>query len=253
MTLRLADTEVPRIGLGTNRLTDTPEHAAFVREAVAAGIGHVDTAHLYTGGESEAAIGAAGLDGALVATKGGYHAGEGTPAILSAQIQESLRRLGTDSIALYYLHRVDPETPLEKSLATIAEHRDRGTIRHVGSVGGRHRADRARAGARFRSPPSRTTSTSPSASTRTWSTTARARGSSSSPSIPSREAPGRRAPRSPRDTGQPSARSRSPGCSSAHRSCCRSPAPCRSTTLKENLAALEIELTDDEFDALNRG
>src|SRR5204862_166072 len=38
----------------------------------------------------------------------------------------------TDTIALYYLHRVDPETPLEESLAAIKEHRDRGMIRHVG-------------------------------------------------------------------------------------------------------------------------
>jgi aryl-alcohol dehydrogenase-like predicted oxidoreductase len=48
------------------------------------------------------------------------------------QIEESLRRLRTDSIALYYLHRVDPETPLEESLATIKEYRDDGKIAHVG-------------------------------------------------------------------------------------------------------------------------
>ena len=129
MTINLT----PRIGLGTNRLMNTPEHVAFIREAVAAGVRHIDTAHLYTSGESEAAIGAAlSSDEVLVATKGGYHAGEGTPAVLSAQIEESLRRLRTDSIELYYLHRVDPETPLETSLATIAEHRDRGDIRDVG-------------------------------------------------------------------------------------------------------------------------
>jgi pyridoxine 4-dehydrogenase len=144
-TLVLADTEVPRIGLGTNRLTNTPEHTAFIREAVAAGVRHVDTAHLYTGGDSEAAIGAARPNGAVVATKGGYHAGEGAPEVLNAQIEESLRRLGTDSIELYYLHRVDPETPLEMSLATIAEHRDRGTIRHVGlSEVGIEQIERAR-------------------------------------------------------------------------------------------------------------
>jgi aryl-alcohol dehydrogenase-like predicted oxidoreductase len=51
---------------------------------------------------------------------------------LSAQIEASLRRLRTDTIDLYYLHRVDPDTPLEESLATIAAYRDRGQIRHVG-------------------------------------------------------------------------------------------------------------------------
>ena len=127
----LGDAPVAQIGLGTNRLRDTRENAAFVREAVAAGIELVDTAHVYTGGESEAAVGAASPD-CVVATKGGYGEGKGRPEALSAQIEESLRRLRTDAIDLYYLHRVDPETPLEESLGAIKEHRDRGSIRHVG-------------------------------------------------------------------------------------------------------------------------
>ena len=133
--LRLGDAEVARIGLGTNRLTNTAEHVAFVKEAVASGVSHIDTAHTYTGGESEETIGAAlapSPDGWVVATKGGYRAGEGRPEVLRAQIEESLRRLRTDSIALYYLHRVDPETPLEESLAVIKEYRESGKIRHIG-------------------------------------------------------------------------------------------------------------------------
>jgi len=133
--LRLGDTDVPRIGLGTNRLRNTPENTAFLKEAVAAGLRHVDTAHLYTGGESEATIGEAlspPPDGVVVATKGGFNPGEGRPEVLRAQIEESLTRLRSDPIELYYLHRVDPETPLEESLAVIAEYRDRGKIRHVG-------------------------------------------------------------------------------------------------------------------------
>ena len=55
--LRFGDVEVERIGLGTNRLRNTPANVAFLREAVAAGIGHIDTAHTYTGGESEKTIG----------------------------------------------------------------------------------------------------------------------------------------------------------------------------------------------------
>jgi pyridoxine 4-dehydrogenase len=134
-TLRLGDTEVTRIGLGTNRLTNTPEHVTFVKEAVAAGVDLVDTAHTYTRGESEKTIGAALSPlpaGRVVATKGGYAAGDGRPEVLRAQIEESLRRLGTDSIPLYYLHRVHPDTPLEDSLGAINEYRDRGAIRHVG-------------------------------------------------------------------------------------------------------------------------
>jgi pyridoxine 4-dehydrogenase len=133
--VRLGEVEVARIGLGTNRLTDTPDHVAFVREAVAAGVSLVDTAHTYTGGESEATIGAAlsPLPGAcVVATKGGYAPGHGRPDVLRSQIEESLRRLRADSIPLYYLHRVDPETPLEESLGAINEYREDGKIQHVG-------------------------------------------------------------------------------------------------------------------------
>jgi pyridoxine 4-dehydrogenase len=129
--LTLGDIEVARIGLGTNRLTNTPEHVELVRQAVTAGIGYIDTAHTYTGGESEATIGEAGAQ-AVVGTKGGYHPATGSPEQLRAQVDESLRRLEVDSIALYYLHRVDPETPLEESLGALAECRDEGKIQHVG-------------------------------------------------------------------------------------------------------------------------
>ena len=134
-TLMLGDTEVARIGLGTNRLTETRENIDFIREAVAAGVGLVDSAHLYTGGQSEATIGAAlspPPHGCVIATKGGFRPGEGRPDVLRRQIDESLRRLRTEAIELYYLHRVDPETALEESLATIREYRDAGKIRHVG-------------------------------------------------------------------------------------------------------------------------
>jgi pyridoxine 4-dehydrogenase len=73
-TLRLGGVEVGRIGLGTNRLKNTPRNVAFIREAVEAGISHIDTAYLYTGGESEDTIGAALNpipEGVIVATKGG--------------------------------------------------------------------------------------------------------------------------------------------------------------------------------------
>ncbi|MDX6607046.1 MAG: pyridoxine 4-dehydrogenase [Solirubrobacterales bacterium] len=134
--LRLGDDEISRIGLGTNRLANTPANVAFVKEAVAAGVGMIDSAHSYTGGESEETIGAAlspDPHGCVVATKGGAAgAGHGRPEVLHAEIEESLRRLRTDSIDLYYLHRVHPETPLEESLGAIKQHRDQGEIRHVG-------------------------------------------------------------------------------------------------------------------------
>lgn len=132
-TLTLGDTEVARIGLGTNRLRNTRENLALVKEAVAAGLGHVDTAHTYAGGESEETIGAAVSpipDGFLVATKGGWNGAR--PEVLRAEIEESLRRLRTGTIPLYYLHRPDPETPSEASLAAIDEYRESGKIRNVG-------------------------------------------------------------------------------------------------------------------------
>src|SRR5262249_20311380 len=69
----------------------------------------------------------------IVATKAGFGgAGRGRTEVLRAEIEESFRRLKTDTITLHYLHRVDPQTPIEESLATIKEYRDRGRIRHVG-------------------------------------------------------------------------------------------------------------------------
>jgi pyridoxine 4-dehydrogenase len=132
-TLTLGGTPLTRIGLGTNRLRNTPENVAFVRDAVAAGIGLIDTAHTYTGGDSEQTIGAAlssSRDGCVVATKGGY--GSGRPEVLSAEIDESLRRLRTDRIDLYYLHKPDPKTPLQESLGVISEYRRRGAIELIG-------------------------------------------------------------------------------------------------------------------------
>jgi len=125
-----------RIGLGTNRLTHTRENVALIKAAVAAGVQMIDTAHLYTGGQSEETIGVAlspPPDGVVIATKGGFGgAGRGKPDVLRAEIEDSLRKLRTSAIQLYYLHRVDPETPLESSLATIKEFVDRGAIKHVG-------------------------------------------------------------------------------------------------------------------------
>jgi pyridoxine 4-dehydrogenase len=133
-TLTIAGSRIPRIGLGTNRLTSTPANYAFVREAVEAGVRHIDTAHVYQGGDSERAIGEA-LSAApadlVVATKGGY-SGSGSPEALRAQIDQSLASLRTGVIDLYYLHRVDPQTPIETSLHAIAAHREAGRIKEIG-------------------------------------------------------------------------------------------------------------------------
>lgn len=134
--IRLGDIEVSRIGLGTNRLRNTDENVAFIRAAVDAGVEMIDTAHLYTGGDSEKTIGRALATvppGVVIATKGGYGgAGHGRPNVLRDEIEQSLESLGVDRLTLYYLHRVDPETPIEESLGAIKEYVDRGAIGHVG-------------------------------------------------------------------------------------------------------------------------
>jgi pyridoxine 4-dehydrogenase len=134
--VKVGDRDVARIGLGTNRLTNTPQNVALIRAAVKAGVQLIDTARLYQGGKSEETIGAALSpvpENVIVATKGGFGgAGRGRPEALRAEIEQSLQALRTDVIELYYLHRVDPETPIEASLAAIAEFRERGAIRHVG-------------------------------------------------------------------------------------------------------------------------
>ena len=132
--MMVAGKEVARIGLGTNRLASTPENHAFLREAVEAGLGLIDTAHVYTGGDSERTIGEAlspAPDGLVIATKGGY-AGSSSPEALRAQIGQSLASLRTDVIDLYYLHRVDPKVPLEESLGVIAEFQEAGRIKEIG-------------------------------------------------------------------------------------------------------------------------
>jgi aryl-alcohol dehydrogenase-like predicted oxidoreductase len=131
--VKLDDIELTRIGLGTNRLTNTPDNQAFVQAAVEAGINFIDTAHLYTEGSSEQTIGAAfadSHDGVVVATKGGFH--NGHPDALRAEFEESLERLEADRVDLYYLHRVDPKVELERSLDAIKEYLDAGQIGEVG-------------------------------------------------------------------------------------------------------------------------
>ena len=123
-----------RVGLGTNRLTDTPENRGFLERAVAEGVDFIDTAHIYSSGESERTIGAALAPfppGLTVATKGAYASGTG-PDGLRRQIEESQERLRAETIELFYLHRMDPKYSVEAMMEVIAEFRTMGRIRHVG-------------------------------------------------------------------------------------------------------------------------
>ena len=132
-TLKLGDVELTRIGLGTNRLTDTPENREFLNEAVGAGVNFIDTAHLYSGGESERTIGAAlaPFGDLAVATKGGYNEGGGVDGFRN-ELEESFERLNTDRLSLYYQHRVHPDLEVEDAVGLMNEYREAGRITHLG-------------------------------------------------------------------------------------------------------------------------
>jgi pyridoxine 4-dehydrogenase len=132
-TTAIGSRQVNRIGLGTNRLTDTRENRAFLEQALAAGVNHIDTAHLYSGGDSETTIGNALAPFApelTVATKGHFNGG-GADAVRE-HLETSLQRLRTDSIALYYVHRFHPDHSIEDTLAPLREAHDAGTVENVG-------------------------------------------------------------------------------------------------------------------------
>jgi aryl-alcohol dehydrogenase-like predicted oxidoreductase len=112
---------------------DAQTSRAMFDAARAAGITHFDTAHVYTDGQSERLIGefAQGDSDVTIATKVGYSGGAGR-ANLSAQFDESLRRLGTDAVDLLYLHRFDPATSLEETISLFVEWQQSGRIARIG-------------------------------------------------------------------------------------------------------------------------
>jgi pyridoxine 4-dehydrogenase len=133
-TVTFGDLTANRIGLGTNRITDTPDAHYILKSAVELGINFIDTAHVYASGESEVSIGntlAPYSNGLVIATKGGMGRGA-SPQQLRRELEESLRKLKTDCIDLYQLHRVDANTPLEESMEALKSFQKEGLIRHIG-------------------------------------------------------------------------------------------------------------------------
>jgi pyridoxine 4-dehydrogenase len=135
--ITIGDLVVNRLGLGTNRISDTPESAALLRRAVELGVNFIDTAHRYAGGASETTIGktlAPYKSGLVIATKGGLtpEGPSGSPKALRQDLEDSLTRLRVDHIDLYQLHRVDPSVPLEESVSALRQFQSEGKIRHIG-------------------------------------------------------------------------------------------------------------------------
>lgn len=135
---------ISRLVLGTMTFGDTADEATaarMVEEAIDAGITTIDTANAYVGGVTEDMLGRllkGKRDGVILASKAGMpHADHGgnsplSPTGLRASVEASLRRLGVDSIDLFYLHQPDRATPLAATLTTIAELVDEGKLGALG-------------------------------------------------------------------------------------------------------------------------
>lgn len=122
---------------------DDGESAAAIQAALARGVSFFDTAHIYGDGHNEKLLGDTlhGQHDVTIATKGGITVDsleartmhrDGSPATLRRQIDESLRNLRRDVLDLYYLHRVDPQIPLEESWGALAETVKEGKVRWLG-------------------------------------------------------------------------------------------------------------------------
>ncbi|QES58530.1 aldo/keto reductase [Streptomyces venezuelae] len=123
--------------------TDETEALATIDRALELGVTLLDTAEGYGPFRNEQLLGKA-LAGrraaAVVATKtgveftddGAFVGHNGTPDYIRRSADRSLRHLGTDHIDLYYLHRVDPDVPIEETVGALAELVQAGKVRHIG-------------------------------------------------------------------------------------------------------------------------
>ncbi|MCI5078644.1 aldo/keto reductase [Oricola sp.] len=136
---------VSRFGFGTMSLltSQSPADAAkLVHKALDAGINLIDTADIYDNGAVEKALGevlAGRRDKVVLATKvglpmhGDLNQSGGSRRWIMQAVDDSLRRLKTDYIDLYQLHRPDPRTPVEETVAAFDALIRAGKIRHAGS------------------------------------------------------------------------------------------------------------------------
>ena len=130
------------VGLGCNnfgRRLDRAGTALVVGAALDAGITLFDTADVYGDGLSEEYLGAAlgaQRDEVIVATKFGMDMPDGSGASaawIARAVEDSLRRLGTDHIDLYQMHRPDPTTPIEETLEALDELVASGKVTAIGA------------------------------------------------------------------------------------------------------------------------
>jgi aryl-alcohol dehydrogenase-like predicted oxidoreductase len=146
ITLGSNGIEVSRLGLGcmgmsafyTGAGLDEAGSIATIHRAIDLGVTFFDTAEMYGPYENEKLVGKAlknRRDDVVIATKFGTwnhekneRALDGSPANVRASVEGSLERLATDHIDLYYQHRMDPNTPIEETVGTLAELIQEGKI-----------------------------------------------------------------------------------------------------------------------------
>lgn len=139
---------VSAVGLGCMSMTaiygpaDDQESIATIHHALDCGVNFIDTSDMYANGKNEELVGAA-LEGrrakAVLATKfgnlrlpDGKTGVNGTPEYARMACEKSLKRLRTEMIDLYYVHRVDPNVPIEDTVGAMARLVEEGKVRFIG-------------------------------------------------------------------------------------------------------------------------
>jgi aryl-alcohol dehydrogenase-like predicted oxidoreductase len=147
-TLGNSDLEVSALGLGCMGLsfaygpaTDKQQAIALIRSAVERGVTFFDTAEAYGPHTNEEVVGEALApfrDEVVIATKFGFKDGDpragldSRPERIRRVAEESLRRLKTDRIDLFYQHRVDPDVPIEEVAGAVKDLIREGKVKHFG-------------------------------------------------------------------------------------------------------------------------
>ena len=122
---------------------DDEESAATLHRALDLGVSLIDTAEMYGPFANEQLIGStigSRRDEFALATKFGVHvsdegergAVDGSPEYARKALERSLRHLGMETIDLYYVHRIDPDTPIEETIGAMSEFVQEGKVRYLG-------------------------------------------------------------------------------------------------------------------------